>query len=76
MKAIVNGVSLEGTPQEIAEYLRITSVKQALPDGMIPLRPLTHGVDAPHRPDVYVGTAPSTAEWTIDDRGRLWPPIT
>lgn len=32
MKAIINGISIEGTPQEILEYQRLQGMKNKLPE--------------------------------------------
>ena len=61
MKAKVNGVEVEGTPQEIAEYMRlITPIKT--PDWWIPQ---VHPPTQPYKPvitcgDPYVSAAPYT----------------
>jgi hypothetical protein len=49
MKATINGVPVEGTPQEIAEYMRLVGthsiaiktpdIRKSKDDGMIPFKP-------------------------------------
>lgn len=51
MKATINGVSVEGTPQEIAEYVRLVR-----PQTIATKTPGVYTVPLPYKPaDIYCG---------------------
>lgn len=56
MKATVNGVSVEGTPHEIAEYVRLVSA-QSYTIKM----PGVHTVPLPYKPEIYCGGVTKTS---------------
>lgn len=54
MKATVNGVSVEGTPQEIAEYVRLVNT-QSYTIKMPDVRVTKDAGKVPYKPDIYCG---------------------
>lgn len=60
MKATYNGVSVEGTPQEIAEYMRLISA-QTIAIKSPEIRTVKDDVRVPYKPEIYCGgTAPNS----------------
>jgi len=56
MKATINGVSVEGTPHEIAEYVRLVSAQSCTIK-----TPGVHTVPLPYNPEIYCGEVAKTS---------------
>lgn len=49
MKAHINGITIEGTPEEIVQYLKLASQSK----NTTPFNPYKYGSDASEKPDWY-----------------------